>query len=212
MSKRGVWGTSHFKNKALGRLSLGSLATGLFALILLLGIGLVWGGQLFSPGPLNAQGEGETLGGVTSHAETSGRCSACHVALWSNETMSDRCVLCHIDVANQLRDPTSLHGVVMRSGEIQSCVHCHPEHRGNDAQLTTLDPATFPHEATGFSLQSHQQMADGTPFACADCHGEDLTHFDPARCAVCHQEMSTDCTPGADCLTCHDGQGERSAD
>jgi hypothetical protein len=104
-----------------------------------------------------------------------------------------------------------LHGVVMRSGQIQSCFHCHPEHRGNDAQLTTLDPSTFPHQATGYSLQGHQQTAEGLAFACADCHGEDLMHLDPARCADCHRDLDAAYMQahasifGPDCLACHDG-------
>jgi hypothetical protein len=125
--------------------------------------------------------------------------------------MSDRCILCHTDVGAQLRDPTSLHGVIMGSGEIQSCYHCHPEHRGNDAQLTTLDPGIFPHQATGYSLQSHQQTAEGPPFACADCHGEVLDYFGPTGCADCHWGLDAaymqahESTFGSDCLTCHDG-------
>jgi hypothetical protein len=194
-----------------GCLSRTGIFVSLLALVFLLGVGLVWGGRIFSPGPLNAQSGEGPLGGVGSHAETARQCSACHVALWSGETMSDRCVLCHTEVVAQLRDPTSLHGIVMRSGEIQSCYHCHPEHRGNDAQLTTLDPGTFPHQATGYSLQSHQQTAEGQPFSCTDCHGEDLTHFDPARCATCHRDLDAaymqahESAFGPDCLACHDG-------
>jgi hypothetical protein len=198
-------------NKPLGCLSRSGLVAVVLALALLATAGLIWGGRPFSPGPLSAQGGAELLGGVRSHAETGGRCSACHTAFWSEETMSDRCVLCHTGVAAQLDDPTSLHGVMMRSSEIKSCHPCHPEHRGSDVPLTILDPGTFPHEATGYSLQGHQQMAEGQPFACADCHGEDLSHFDPARCAGCHRDLDAaylqahERAFGSDCLACHDG-------
>jgi hypothetical protein len=198
-------------NKPLGCLSRSGLAAAMLVLVSLAGVGLVWGGLLFSPGALSAQGGGDPLGGVRSHAETGGRCSACHVPFWSNETMSDRCVLCHANVAAQLRDPTSLHGALMRSGEMEFCRDCHPEHRGSNAPLTALDPSTFPHQATGYSLQGHQQTAGGSPFACADCHGEDLTHSDPARCAGCHRDLDAaymqahETAFGPDCLACHDG-------
>jgi hypothetical protein len=146
-----------------------------------------------------------------THAETGGRCSACHAAPWRNETMADRCVLCHTDIATQLRDPDSLHGVLMRSGDEQPCYACHPEHRGSDAHLTVLDASTFPHQATGYSLQGHQRMADDSPFVCTDCHGENLAAFDPIRCAGCHRDLDAaymqahDRAFGPDCLACHDG-------
>ena len=198
-------------NKPLGCLSRSGLLAALLALVLLAGAGLIWGGLLFNPGPLNAQGSGQTLGGVRSHAETGGRCSACHPAFWSKETMADRCVLCHTDIATQLRDPTSLHGVVMSSSENQPCYNCHPEHRGSDAQLTTLDPDAFPHQATGYSLEGHELAADDSPFACTDCHAENLASLDPIRCADCHRDLDAaymqahDRAFGPDCLACHDG-------
>jgi hypothetical protein len=198
-------------NKPLGCLSRSGLLAALLALVLLAGAGLIWGGLLFNPGPLNAQGSGQTPGGVRSHAETGGRCSACHPAFWSKETMADRCVLCHTDIATQLRDPTSLHGVVMSSSENQPCYNCHPEHRGSDAQLTTLDPDAFPHQATGYSLEGHQLAADDSPFACTDCHAENLASLDPIRCADCHRDLDAaymqahDRAFGPDCLACHDG-------
>ena len=198
-------------NKPIGCLSRSGLAAALLALVVLVGVGLVWGGRLFSPGPLNSEAGGEPLGGVRSHAETGGRCSACHAAPWSSETMADRCVVCHTDIAAQMGDPTSLHGVVMASGQDQPCYACHPEHRGEDAPLTTLDPGTFPHQATGYSLEGHQQMASGAPFACADCHADDLTLFDPARCVGCHRGLDAasmqahESAFGSDCLACHDG-------
>ena len=57
-------------NKPLGCLSRSGLLAALLALVLLAGAGLVWGGLPFSPGPLNAQGSEQTLGGVRAHAET----------------------------------------------------------------------------------------------------------------------------------------------
>jgi hypothetical protein len=204
-------------SKPPGSVSRDRLAAALVAFVVLVGVGLVWSGLLFGSGPPGAQAGEEPLGDAHAQAVTGGRCSACHVALWSSETMSDRCVLCHADVAAQLRDPTSLHGVVMRSGEIESCYHCHPEHRGSGAGVTALDPLTFPHEAAGYSLQGHRQKPGGSSFACTDCHGEHLTHFHAARCSECHWELDAaymqehEASCGLDCMECHDGSGTEGA-
>ena len=203
--------------KPLGCLSRSGLFAAFLALVVLAGAGLIWGGLLFSPGPLNAQGSGQTLGGVRSHAETGGRCSACHAPFWSNESMAGRCVLCHTDIAAQLRDPSSLHGVLMSSGDNQPCHACHPEHGGSNGQLTVLDPDTFSHQATGYWLEGHRLTADDSPFACTDCHGESLASFDPSRCAGCHRDLDAaymqahDGTFGPDCMACHEGLDTFSA-
>lgn len=198
-------------NRPIGCLSRSGLAAALVTLIVLAGAGLVWGGRPFSPGPLNAQAGSQPAGGVRSHAETGGRCSACHAAPWSGETMAARCLACHTGIAAQMRDPASLHGIVMAADRDRPCYTCHPEHRGQDAPLTVVDPAAFPHQATGYSLLGHRQTAAGAPFACADCHGEELARFDQARCAECHRDLDAAYMQahqddfGPDCLACHDG-------
>ncbi len=91
------------------------------------------------------------------------------------------------------------------------CRDCHPEHQGSTALLTLLKIGSFPHNATGYSLASHSLQSDGRAFACSDCHGRDITQFDPAVCNTCHQQIdSTFLNPhieayGTDCLGCHDG-------
>jgi hypothetical protein len=197
--------------KPLGCLSPGGLIAGLLTVGVVLGAMLLWGGQLFSPGALNAQAGTAPLGGVQSHAEISGRCAACHTAPWSSATMSDRCLACHGDVSLQLQDPSSLHGALKVSSDHLACYDCHPEHRGATAQLTFVDPNTFPHDATGYSLQGHKKTASGAAFTCADCHGESLAHFDVAVCASCHRELNAAFMQdhvaafSLGCLACHDG-------
>src|SRR5437879_3020674 len=69
------------------------------------------GGGMFSPGKLNAQSKGGVqLGGVSSHAELGGKCSACHVSPWSGQTMADRCMACHTDIRGQIDGHQPLHG------------------------------------------------------------------------------------------------------
>jgi hypothetical protein len=198
-------------NKPLGCLSRSGIVAALLTWLLLLAVGIVWRGAPFTSGPLNAQTSGVSLGGVRSHAELSRQCPACHPVPWSQDRMSDRCLTCHTDVGLQLEDTGMLHGALMSIGGIQACYACHPEHRGVDAPLTIVDNERFPHDATGYSLQGHQQSAEGLPFTCTDCHGSDSTAFDPAQCVGCHGTLEADFLQaheeafGTTCLDCHDG-------
>ena len=197
--------------RRLGCLTGAGLISAALTLLLSLGMIAVRGGSWFNPGPLNAQAGGAELGGVTSHAATGGRCEACHSAPWDAATLTDRCLACHTDVADQLADPASLHGALKGQGGDMACRGCHVEHRGAAADLTNLDPATFLHDAVGYTLAGHATLADGHSFACADCHTEKLTVFDVAVCADCHRQADAAYMQGhvadfgAACLSCHDG-------
>ena len=66
----------------IGCLTPVGIISAIIAAVVLAGAALATGGMMFNPGPLNAVGRnGLQLGGVTSHAEIGGRCSACHLAL-----------------------------------------------------------------------------------------------------------------------------------
>jgi len=125
--------------------------------------------------------------------------------------MADLCLGCHQDVAVQVRDRAGLHGGLMAGTAARTCHGCHTEHRGSAAALTVLDAATFPHDLIGYSLQSHQRTPPGTALACADCHVQDLAHYDPAVCATCHSRLDAGfmqthlATFGPQCRPCHDG-------
>ncbi len=198
-------------NKRLGCLSRSGIVAALLTFLLVAGVGFLLGGRLFSPGPLNAQAGEAPLGGVLSHAEIGGRCAACHVAPWSQETMADRCIVCHTEIGLQLQEPSSLHGALTLGESAVQCRACHPEHGGPDAPLTVIDPARFPHEATGYALQGHRQKKEGTLFVCADCHGREFARFDPLTCLNCHFELDAaymqahERAFGRGCLACHDG-------
>ena len=180
---------------------------------------LLRGPVLFSPGPLNAVAKTQTLGGVRTHAQMAGNCGGCHTAPWSNETMTDRCLVCHQNVSGEMRDHSGLHGGLLNGNANAGCGNCHTEHKGAGAPLTILDPATFPHDKTGgYSLRGHARTSEGAKVGCSGCHPRDLTHFDNAECADCHTKLEPDVMPqhvatfGARCVPCHDGTDRYGTD
>jgi len=196
--------------KPFGCLTVPGIVTALLVILVVVVVGLVRGGVLFSPGLLNAQ-SGAAQGGVTSHAELDGRCSACHAFFWQKDTMADRCVLCHTDVAAQLQDPSTLHGDQMKKKPGMPCRACHPDHRGPNAPLTDMSMVDISHDAFGYSLAAHQHQTDGSPFACNTCHVNGYSKFDQTVCIACHQQIKADFMQahlqayGENCLACHDG-------
>ena len=200
--------------RRLGCISVAGLLAVLVTLLLTTGFILLGGGSIFSPGPLNAQAGEEALRGVHSHAETGGRCEACHTAPWSSDTLADRCLDCHTSVAAELTDASTLHGALEVERSARGCRLCHTEHRGPTTALTEVDPATFPHAVTGYVLTGHRTQGAGQPFTCADCHPASLARFDATTCDTCHRQADATYMQahtsafGAECLVCHDG-GDR---
>jgi hypothetical protein len=178
---------------------LARLPSGVIVALSTLGTILVilffWGGRMFSPGPLNAQGrDGIQRGGVTCHADLAGNCAACHVAPWSRDTMATRCLDCHTEVREQMDAHRPLHGTLT---EGRQCRACHSEHNGAHAALTRLD--RFDHNCTAFPLTGKHGSVDcnvchvngvfkGTPQTCLSCHAEPQVHKGRygTRCAHCH--------------------------
>ncbi len=201
------------RQKTLGCLTPAGLAGMVVTLIVIAALGVLRGGVLFSPGKLSRLSKpGVTLGGVQSHADLAGKCSACHASPLSRDTMDVRCTDCHTNIGQQLTDASTLHGALYASGNGGlTCRACHTEHNGPDAALTVMSPQTFPHEVVGFSLRAHAQMTNGRAFTCSDCHGEDITTFDKAVCETCHRDLDAAFVQGHtlefghDCLACHDG-------
>lgn len=198
------------RSNRLGCLSGTGMIAAFVTALVIAGYAYAQGGMMYNPGPLNAQ-SGETLGGVTSHAETGGNCKACHTAPWESARMEDRCVDCHGGVAVQMQDVATLHGSILTDQPDLRCRHCHPEHRGADASLTELGNAQFPHEAVGFSLKGHQFKVTREAFVCSDCHSDDISRLDPQICDTCHRQMDKGFMTahtlsfGSACLACHDG-------
>ncbi len=199
------------KSRRLGCLTATGLLAAALTLLLVLGVFLLRGGRMWSPGPLHAQTSGVELGGIASHADTGGDCAACHTAPWNATTMAERCLDCHTATAADLADPMSLHGALQSQGAAMDCRQCHTEHQGAAANLTSADMDTFSHDLVGYSLAGHGLRADGSPFTCTDCHTESLARFDVVTCEDCHRRddaifMQAHVADfGTDCLGCHDG-------
>jgi hypothetical protein len=132
------------------------------------------------------------------------RCSECHAGL--EETPDDRCVACHSDVGWRMRDAAGWHGSFRGA-----CASCHPEHRGEGADLLGLDRRAFNHDLAAFPLRGAHASVD-----CAKCHereGSDGRRgFHPigiahAECASCHDDVHGEAfLQGRDCGACH-GEG-----
>jgi hypothetical protein len=200
----------NMRSNRLGCFSGTGILAALITAVVIAGYVYARGGLLFSPGPLSAEGN-QTLGGVTSHAEIGGECRACHTAPWESATMTDRCMVCHTEIAGQMENVSTLHGALFADNPGLACRHCHPEHRGSDAALTLMDNVAFPHEVVGFSLNAHQLTVARQPFNCNDCHHGDLTAFTLDSCDSCHRQMDLGFMTahtlsfGSACLDCHDG-------
>ena len=194
----------------LGCLSSTGIVAALVTALVIAGYASARGGLMYNPGPLSAPGD-QTLGGVTSHAATGGECKACHTAPWERETMADRCLVCHTEIAVQMNDSATVHGVLFQNDPGLACRHCHPEHRGPDAPLTAMEDVPFPHEVAGFSLNAHQRTVVQEPFRCDDCHQGDITAFAPQTCDTCHRQTDPafmtahTLSFSSACLDCHDG-------
>jgi hypothetical protein len=198
----------HSKKPALGCLSGSGILAAALTMVIVAGFGFARGGVLYSPGELNAQTGQVALGGVKSHAELSTRCEACHAAPFSGRTMADLCKDCHTELGT---DPKNFHNVMLAEGTRPGCFACHGDHHGPTGALIKIDPAGFPHAATGYSLKAHQQTAAGAPFACSDCHAERLVKPALTVCSDCHAKIDPAFMPahltsfGPACRECHDG-------
>ena len=132
------------QSNRLGCLTSTGIIAALITVFVIAGYAFTSGSLIFGPGALSAYSDNEMLRGVTSHVEIGKDCKACHTAPWELEKMADRCAVCHTGVASEMQNVASMHGKMSHDNPNLSCRHCHPEHRGADAQLTIMDSALFP--------------------------------------------------------------------
>jgi len=198
------------RTRRLGCLTGTGIIATFITLAVITGVVVASGGVMFNPGQLNSD-QGPVLGGVSSHAEIAGNCKACHTAPWQPETMDNRCIVCHANISTELVDLTAIHGRLYRLDPVAQCRDCHPEHNGAHAMLTVIEEWNFPHQVTGYLLDGHQEKTQNETFLCRDCHGDDVTTFDPNICNDCHNQIDVTfmldhhLAFGGTCLNCHDG-------
>ena len=123
------------KARPLGFLTSGALVAALITLLLVSAGYILQGGSMFTAGGLQAK-TGQTKGGVSSHAQLANNCAACHSAPWDKISMAQRCLACHQEVAAQLKQPGSLHAVLLAKDPAPTCKGCHSEHKGANASIT----------------------------------------------------------------------------
>lgn len=156
---------------------------------------IVFGGAMFSPGALNRENKtGAKAGGVSSHAELSGNCAACHAPPWSGETMANRCLACHTDVRKQIDTGAPMHGKLAAA---RNCRECHTEHLGPHGVLTSF--AHFNHDFAAFKLTGKHTTLD-----CAACHKDNHFKGTAQSCVACHVEPKVHLGRfGVNCTSCH---------
>ncbi len=149
-------------------------------------------------GPLHAQSLESALspGPLTqSHAKPEVGCSDCHVR-FDRAGQDGKCLVCHKDVAADLRAKTGLHG----RQQPQACRSCHTDHRGRDMNIAPLNTNLFDHRVTDYLLQGKHKGV-----ACKSCHlpGKKYSQA-PSDCASCHaKDDKHKGTLGKDCASCH---------
>jgi hypothetical protein len=163
---------------------------------------LIQGGSLFSPGGLNAQAKGQTLGGVQTHAQIGGRCGACHATPWGSQTMDQLCTRCHTDVATQISTNSGIHAGMAGASSFP-CRTCHGEHGGPNGPLSSnFNHNAFPFKLTGahahvacdlcHTVARSQQGLANTPQDCYSCHASMDAHKGQfgTDCGACHNTTS----------------------
>lgn len=154
-----------------------------------------------SPGPL--AGPHQPWDNLTA-------CFQCHSR---SETMTQRCLACHTEIAWYRSQRRGFHARVAQT----ECAKCHPDHAGRDFAMVHWEegaPERFRHDRTGWTLAGAHAQA-----ACRSCHKiENQRAAVTARirkkdhdtswlgletaCATCHADPHAG-RFGADCARCH---------
>ncbi|MBX2797334.1 MAG: FAM205/SPATA31 family protein [Myxococcales bacterium] len=161
---------------------------GRLALLALLLVGLMAGSwrTMMAPGHTNR-----------AHASFAGSCDNCHLVF--DGVPDERCLNCHLAIANREFDGRGFHATVAD----QACIDCHTDHGGPDGPLTRKSAlADFDHGLSGFGLEGRHST-----LRCESCHRAPLEAMQP-ECGECHEDAHTSAL-GPDCVACHVAQGWR---
>ena len=167
------------------------------AVVILAGVFILFGDQIFSPGDLTAsKAFGKSNSVYLTHAEFQSQCRLCHQPLRGNQ--AGLCTECHQDVGVQMTSRTGVHGYM--DDPIQ-CRNCHPDHQGRDFEPVQFARQNFDHSATRFPIDERHAKA-----TCQQCHTK-VFSASSSECATCHEEPAVHAGVFADdCGKCHEGQ------
>ena len=134
---------------------------------------------------------------ASAHAKEENNCEACHES-FAKGAQDELCLECHEEVAADLDSDEGFHGRL--GNDERSCIGCHSEHLGRDADISSLDRDRFDHTRTDYPLEGAHR---GT--GCRNCHKADLAWREaPTDCAACHREDDRHAgSMGDDCAACH---------
>ncbi len=108
------------------------------------------GPALFSPGALNAQAKGQTLGGVTSHAQLAELRRLSHRPLELRRPWPTGAWPATPTSRSQIQGHSGLHGGLVGALSSPTCGGCHTEHHGPNGALTAnFNHNRFPFKLTG---------------------------------------------------------------
>ena len=155
--------------KRCWRVGAGSTGIVVFALLLVIAVGILRSGVLVAfypmPGDLT-----RSHGPVTSRA-SGGSCFDCH----GLGGITSGCLDCHDEIEAQLEEERGLHGHFLSARGSLECAHCHLEHTGADHSLIRddswgdLDPQEFDHPHVEFHLEGKHESLE-----CGQCHDAKL--------------------------------------
>lgn len=144
---------------------------------------------------------------ISAHAEEpdAKQCTSCHDYL--NSPPSSKCLKCHQEILAVINNNQGYHGVL--TGQ---CRTCHTEHKGLQADITSLDVKDFNHENARFSLEGKHRDLE-----CRSCHKQQNKNNELTRtkfiglpfetCTECHRNPHPDSKDNYDCLACHTMNG-----
>ncbi len=143
---------------------------------------------------------------ISAHAEEpdAKQCTSCHNYL--NSPPSSKCLKCHREILAVIDNKQGYHGAL--TGQ---CRTCHTEHKGLQADITSLNIKSFNHENTRFSLDGKHRNLE-----CRSCHKQQKKNSEFTRtkfvglpfekCADCHDDIHKGQFQ-KECHSCHSEQG-----
>lgn len=183
-------------------------AAGAAAAVLVALAGLSLG---LTPRPLLAQVSPGPLASAHADLDKANLCFSCHAR---GGRMTNLCLDCHTEIAEQVAARRGLHG---REARPKECASCHPDHAGRSFEMVHWDegsPERFDHRRAGWPLtgghdglrceECHQERFQVAPVAAkirVRDHDRSWLGLDTA-CQSCHQDPH-ETRFGADCASCH---------